>query len=315
MFDSEQIHPSHHSVRRVEKKLDPSEEDKQEIIDNLVDTIDELRIFSEPTATERITENVPLECSTLPQRYNLLNMTQARLHDGSYKTKITIPGRTLTLEGTRIQETGAWRVSTGDREHQPLEHTDAIIYLRTILSNLPSLDSLADRANISDATMIEALWQDLAPLADEWKDATYYNTSVDHYNPSPVKDTPLGKAYMTSVAAVVGHIETSSSTKYTCRIGTELPIDLINFDEGADREKSYEVNEEYRFSVDYPKNINKVRTAMAFFAIESDHLTSGTLHDLASAATKFTDDIPSVYKKATDHVKARHLDMNNFLDD
>jgi hypothetical protein len=89
----------------------------------------------------------------------------------------------------------------------------------------------------------------------------------------------------------------------------------MNFEEGADREKSYEVHEEYRFSVEFPKAVDKIRRVLAFFAIESDHLTSGALHDLASAAAEFTDDVPGIYKKATDHVRAKYLDMSSLLDE
>jgi hypothetical protein len=308
MFDSEQIHPSHNSIRRVEKELTLSNDHEQEIIDDLVDTIDELRIFSAPIATERIIEDVPLEDTTLPKRYNLLNMTQAMLHDGSYKTKITLPGCTLTLEGTRIEESGAWRRSVGNTEEQPLEHTDAIPYLQAHLKNLSSLESLKDTASISDATMIEALWNDLAPLAGEWKDASYYTTAVDHYTPSLIEIAP-------NVAAVVGHIETSSSNKYVCRLGTQLPIDLSTLGEQQSKQKASEVHEEYRFSVEFPKRTDRFRKALAFYAIESDHLTTGRLHDLADATILYAEDIPAVYEKATTYIKAKHLDMSSFLDE
>ena len=316
MFDSEQIHPSHNSVRRVEKELKLTDDNKQEIIDNLVDTVDELRIFSEPIATERTVEDVLLlqQDSRLPTRYNLLNMTQASLHDGSYKTKITLPGHILTLEGTRINGSGVWQMHTGKQEQQPLEHTDAINYLRRLLPAHPHLDALVDSANISDATILDALWNDLSPVADQWQDASYYTTAIDHYTPSLLADETVDNGYVSSVEAVVGYVESKTTTRYTCRVGTQLPIDLSGFNDTTSKKKQ-EVHEEYRFSAEFSKKTERLNKAMGFLAIESDYLTSGHLHDLVDATARFEDDIPAVYEKATDYIKAKHLDMSSFLDE
>jgi hypothetical protein len=318
--------PPQRSLRRVEKELRVSDDHEEEIIDNLVDTVDELRIFSMPIATQRTVEDVPVyQLDTqLPSRYSLLNMTQVVLDNGTYKTKITIPGGTMTLEGSHANESGIWRVYAGDTEKDLLEHSDAINYLRSILPVRPNLDKLADIATVDDQTINAALWQDLSPLTATWTDASYYNATQDQYVPSFINGMPLpgdksktiddDEDYISSIAAVVGYIETSKTKKYTCRLGTQLPIDLSLPDNSIKKQKPLDVHQEHSFSVEFNSHDPRMRNIIATLAIESDFATTRHLHDLVDTTAIYLDDVPAIYSHATDIVKNKYLDPSGFED-
>lgn len=326
MFDFDQEQQFSRSNRRVEKKLKLTDDHEQKVINNLVDVVDELRIFSTPTSIERIVEGVSIhqEDQRLPQRYSLLSMVQTTMQSGNYKTKLTLPGHTLTLEGSRPNASGMWRLRFGDKETLPLGHTDTVNYLYSILPESPNLQALADSTNISDTTMLESLWKDLTPLASNWTEASFYNAEIDQYVPSLTTDHPRKKdlknapddgPYASSTGAVVGHIETPSKNTYVCRVGTQLPIDFSVFRGEENERKPSDVHQEYRFEVEFLKRDDRIHTALAHVAFESDTLTTSGLHDLVDLTLLYQDkaEIPSIYENVTDFVKAKHLDPDDFL--
>jgi hypothetical protein len=297
------------SSRRAEQALDLSPLQRSEIIDNLTSTVDELRVFANPTSIVRTIKDVELnlgEDSRLPSNLSHLNLTSSMLEDGSYKTKLTLPGQTLRLEGYNDQQSGIWRATSGSNELTAVEHTDLVAHLRTILPHNEALDELADTASISDHQINNYLWNALAPEAKDWQDSRQYSAS--DYAFSFATDPAL-EDYYNEIGAMLGYIEGPNSKKYTSRISTERPINL-SWSADVSAEKPVTVNQEYYFHVEYPKKLNKRCAALAQLALESATISSSRLADLAHTTMLYVKDPTEAYRRTSTLVRDAHLNKD-----
>jgi hypothetical protein len=318
------------SINRVRHEIPLSIAQQQTIIDDLTETVDELNILHEPYSIVRKIGNIPLRLgddSQLPSIYSNLHIEQAAFNTGSYKTRLTLPGYTMRLDGTRSNTSGLWRVSTGEHgKESASEHTDVIAYLRSVLPESTPLDQLADSASIDDKTINEHLWQ-LATLTDDWTEGRQYTAS--DYSIAVLDDKRI-EPYFSEVGAMVGYTEGPDYRKYTSRIGTGRPIDFSwpkNTDSSSESTKAADdsktsnghtpkpktepvgVDEQYYFEVTYPNKLNDRRTALAHLAVESILVPEGRLRRLASDSVLFLDlDSPnSPYNRAISLIQQEYF--------
>jgi hypothetical protein len=297
-------------VRRAEQKIDLSAVQRSEIIDDLTSTVDELRVFSRPFSVVRTISDVPLSLgndSRLPSRLSRLNLTSSLLEDGSYKTKLSLPGQTLRLEGSNDQLSGIWHVTSGDNELTAFEHTDLVGHLHSIVPYTSALDSLADATTINDEQMNQYLWDILTPVANDWQDSRQYIASDYAFS---FADDPRVEDYYNEVGAMLGHVEGPAFRSYTSRISTERPINL-SWSQEDSNQKPVTVNQEYFFQVTYPEKIDATCSALAHLALESASISSSKLADLAHTTTLYLDDPTSVYRHTNTLVRNAHFNKDS----
>jgi hypothetical protein len=299
--------------RQAKQQISLSSVQQSEIIDNLTTTIDELRIFATPMTTVRALGDVALDLgadSRLPSTYSNLSLTQSRFEDGTYKTKLTLPGKTLRLEGSNDSHTGLWQVTSGNRELAAYEHTDLIAHLDAILPP-KAMEALADTAHITDEVITNELWRSLAPLSTNWYDSRQYIASDYAFS---VASDPRVEDYYNEVGAMLGYVEGQSADdgrykRYTSRIGTERPIDL-SWSNHPSVDRPAAVDQEFYFEVMYPEKIDETRTMLAHLALESTVFSSSRLADLARSTVLHLDDPTSIYRRTTSLVRSAHLDKD-----
>ncbi|MET0979944.1 MAG: hypothetical protein ABWX90_01660 [Candidatus Saccharimonadales bacterium] len=300
--------------RQAKHEISLSSAQQSDIIDNLTATIDELRIFATPMTTARALGNVALDLgsdSRLPSSYSNLSLMQSRFEDGTYKTKLTLPGKTLQLYGSNDSHTGLWRVTSGDRELAAYEHTDLVAHLDSILPPR-TMSTLADAAHITDGEITDELWRSLSPLSTNWFDSRQYIASDYAFS---VASDPRAEDYYNEVGAMLGYVDGQSADdgrfkRYTSRIGTERPIDL-SWSNHPSADKPATVNQEFYFEVKYPEKIGETRTTLAHLALQSTVISSSRLDDLGRSTVLHLDDPTSVYYRTSALVRSAHLDKDN----
>lgn len=351
MFESDYFASPVQDRKHAEMELNLNHGNGHSIVDRLVSTAETLHLFATPTSRERVIEEVPLDTSAsitqLPPRYNFLNYMSTELHGGdAYKTKLTLPGRTFVLEGSRPDSQGAWRTYIGNNEQGTLEHTDIVTYLTSLLPVSKHLDALVDTAIISDTVINEALWQDLRTSSPNWTDASFYHATEDTYvtppfelidklNETPTEEEIEHAAYLSSVASVIGIRHTATGVVYSLRIGTESPIVVDNLplegdsdapvdmyqgtlfsDDATDNTGTISVidlHKEYRLQVERPKYAESNLRALATLALESNDLTSTGLELLTlSTALDSQCNLAATYWHAIDIIGKDHPELAQF---